>query len=171
MMKKRLFMAIVLMIANNLLLTQCNMLPKPFESPVNSYKATPFASPLVQPLLPTPSSPAVATVGGRLLRDINGTIRPMAEAKIILAPVIRSANGTPVVASVDNGNKETALTTITDEKGEFIFVNVPPGTYSIVVATPIGFFLLQDVDGRDLLLDVQGGIILNLGEIRTSLPY
>lgn len=118
-MLKRCSLKLIILIILSGLTLSCAAPLKPFESSVTI--ATPFVSPLAWPSLPTPLSPTVATVGGRLLRNSNGVIQPMAGVKIILAPVIRSADGTPIVASVNN-NEETKLTTITDENGQFVFI-------------------------------------------------
>lgn len=163
---------VVILAINGIMIVGCCGLPKPFESPTNYYRTQQYTSPLKTPLslvfLPTPSLPTIATVGGRLVRTHNGIIEPIAETNIMLAPVIYSADGTPVLAAVD---KETALMATTDKNGAFVFVDIPPGTYGIVIITPVGLFLLQEKNGNDFLFEVRGGTVLDLGEIQTRLPY
>lgn len=152
----------------------CRKLPIPVKSSKdNSGQSYVLASP--QPttgfaldLLPTPSSAGVATVGGRLMRDIGDHSEPMAGIKILLASVLRSKDGTPVVA---RASEETSPAAVTSENGVFIFTDVPPDTYGIAVVTPLGMFLIQDETGKDFLFAVQGGTVLDLGEIHTTLPY
>jgi uncharacterized protein (DUF2141 family) len=110
----------------------------------------------------------MATVGGKLIRNLASGSEPIADAKILLANVIRSEDGTPMMAAV---SEETSPMAVTGRDGSFVFTNVAPDTYGIAVITPIGSFLIQDERGNDFLFTVQAGMILDLGEIHTNLPY
>ncbi|MEM4202697.1 MAG: hypothetical protein QXS54_01375 [Candidatus Methanomethylicaceae archaeon] len=147
------------------LLEGCRYAPMPTKSPMGTSNHSQI---LVSPL-PTPSSVNAATIRGRLVRDLAGHSEPIASTKILLASVIRSENGTPIVAVA---SEKTSLMAITDMSGVFIFTDVPIGMYSIVVVTPIGSFMIKDEKtGNDLLFAAQPGMVLDLGEIHTSLPY
>ncbi|MEM2676118.1 MAG: hypothetical protein QXT10_06470 [Candidatus Bathyarchaeia archaeon] len=125
-------------------------------------------SPIALSPLPTPSSSDVAIISGRLLRDLGSHSEPMVGTKILLASVLRAEDGTPIMVGA---SEETSPAAITAENGAFIFTDVIPGTYGIVVVTPIGLFLIRDKMGKDFLFTVQPGAVLDLGEVHTTLPY
>jgi hypothetical protein len=143
------------------------------ESPLDVTQAeesfvSPQNTPVPLPTLPTPSSQDVAVVGGVLLRDTGvAQSEPMVEATVQLARVIKSEDGTPMMAA----SGDDSPTTETNENGQFVFIDVPSGTYGIVVVTPVGSFLLKEDTGADALFDVQQGETVDLGEFKTELPY
>jgi hypothetical protein len=103
------------------------------------------------------------------MRDLaDGRSEPGASTKLQLARVIRDEDGTPLVASA---GEKTSPTTVTGENGAFVFTEVPPDTYAIVVVTPIGSFMIEDDMGKDFLIDIESGGVLDLGEIHTDIPY
>jgi hypothetical protein len=143
------------------------------ESPLGVTQAeeslvSPQSTPLPLPTLPAPSSQDVAVVGGVLLRDTGvAESEPMVEATVQLARVIKSEDGTPMMAA----SGDDSPTAETDENGQFVFIDVPSGTYGIVVVTPVGSFLLKEATGEDALFEVQEGKTVDVGEFRTDLPY
>lgn len=53
---------------------------------------------------------------------------------------------------------------LSHEKGYFVFADVPPDTYGLVIVCPTGSFLLGDPDtGGDFLITVKSGEQLDLG--------
>ena len=173
---KRLFASVVLVSACSILLVGCGGSSTPvLESPLlTPDQGQTFVSPQPTPasvppfVLPTPSSTDVATIGGVLMRDLASVdSEPIAGAVVYLARVIRSEDGTAMMAVVE----ETAPTAVADENGRFVFTDVPSKTYGIAISTPLGSFLVEDNTGDDLLFAAQGGAVLDLGEIRTPLPY
>jgi len=73
------------------------------------------------------------------------------------------ANGTPALASLD---KQTAPSTLIQPNGRFVFVNVPPGTYSLIVDMVIHTIILRDpATGGDILVDVKEGETIDLGTL------
>lgn len=153
-------------------------LPEGTQSPLATPDAetvltSPLASPQDAPLplepLPTPSSPDVSVVGGMLMRDLGETgVQPMAKVTVQLAKIIKSADGSPMMAAAGEGSSPTAETT---DRGQFIFTDVPPGDYSIVVATAVGSFLIKDAQGNDILIEVDAGEIVDVGQYTTDLPF
>jgi hypothetical protein len=103
------------------------------------------------------------------MRDLaEGGTEPGADTKLQLARVIRSEDGTPLVASA---GEKSSPTTVTGEDGAFVFTDVPSNTYALVVVTPIGSFMIKDEMGKDFLFDVASGEVLDLGKVHTDLPY
>lgn len=173
---KRIFVSVVLVSACSILLVGCGGSSTPvLESPLlTPDQGQTFVSPQPTPtsaalfILPTPSSVDMATIGGVLMRDLAGVdSEPIAGAVVQLARVIRSEDGTAMMAVVE----EAAPTTVADENGRFVFTDVPSKTYGLAISTPLGPFLVEDNTGDDLLFAAQGGAVLDLGEIRTPLPY
>jgi hypothetical protein len=103
------------------------------------------------------------------MRDLSdGRSEPGAGTKLQLARVIRDENGTPMVASAGEKSSPTA---VTGDDGAFVFTDVPSDTYTIIVVTPVGSFMIRDEMNRDFLIDIEAGGVFNLGEIHTELPY
>lgn len=144
---------------------------EPQSTPSDSPLRTPTARPSTESLsaLPTPAASDVATVGGVFMRDLaDGRSEPSAGTKLQLARVIRDEDGTPLVASA---GEKSSPTTVTGENGVFAFTDVPADTYALVVVTPIGSFMIKDEMGKDFLIDIEPGGVVDLGEVHTELPY
>jgi len=152
------------------LIAGCRQRPGPV---LNSSLATPvsttFTSPVVAPRsLPTPAAKDRGTVGGVLIRDVSGQpLQPYAEVTLYLASLIVNSAGTPGLAGLD---KATAPKAITDSRGAFAFTDVPPGTYALILDTPLSSFILhQPGTGDAMLIEVKGGEIKDLGELHYDL--
>jgi hypothetical protein len=73
------------------------------------------------------------------------------------------ANGTPALASLD---KQTAPKTLIGSDGRFVFINVPPGTYSLIVDMVIRTVIVLDPEtGGDILIEVKEGETVDLGSL------
>ena len=140
------------------------------NSPSNaSFGGHSFVSPhsTLTGALPSPLA-GTAVVTGKIVRDLFTHREPLADTKILLANVIKSEDGTPIVAAA---SEETSPVALTGKDGSFVFTNINPGIYSIVIVTPIGLFLIQDKSGNNFIFTAQPGMIVDLGEILTTLPY
>lgn len=134
-------------------------------SPVNTPDAAMHTSPLTTPTAispPTPSSGEVGTVVGFLLEG-GDTPQPVGQVRLYLGEVVRSADGTPAMARMD---RQTAPSAQTDANGRFVFADVPPGQHTLFLDVIVRVVVLDDPSsGGDLLIEVEGGTITDLGEL------
>jgi hypothetical protein len=138
----------------------------PLSTPGSGSEGTAFQSPLPAPSEepiepPAPASQDVGVATGIML----GGNPPLPGVGMILrlADVLVDSDGTPLSASL---NKETAPTTLVGGSGQFIFTDVPPGRYAIVVDLISTSVVLRDpASGDDLLVDVTGGEITDIGKL------
>lgn len=125
--------------------------------------AQPASSPAAPPLtVPKPASAQVGTVSGRIINTKDGA-KPLGNAPLYLGSVVKATDGTNAVVSLD---KNAAPRADTDTEGRFVFTDVPAGTYGLMLDTPQGAILLnKPVTNEDMVLEVIGGEILDVGEL------
>jgi len=171
---------LVLVAVSGMVLAGCGESPTPtvVESVVStpegeqssiSPQPTPTREPPPRAALPTPSSSDAGVVGGVLFRDVeDGEATTSPETTLQLGRVIRDDEGTPLAVSA---GETSSPTTTTDENGGFVFTDVPPDTYGLVLVSPVGSFMIKDEAGNDFLIDVEPGDVVDLGEVHTDVPY
>jgi hypothetical protein len=146
-----------------------------FPSAVASPVQSPLAGESPLPLepseyaLPTPATPAQGVVGGVILRETAGQpLQPLSSGALFLSS-IHMQDGKPVMAVVD---EEKAPKTVADSRGLFRFTGVAPGTYTLVYKAPAGTYVLREPgSGEDLIIEVEGGKVVDLGVLRYGMPY
>ena len=116
--------------------------------------------------LPAPVAGA-GTIGGVLVREVTeGGFTPVTPLNLYLGNVLEDSKGRQaLLAWSENSPKATLLPT-----GIFIFNNVAPGTYGLVIDLGFSQFPLTSQDGSDLLITVEAGQALDLGQIFVTLP-
>lgn len=140
-----------------------------YPSPSSAYPGseTLDASPTLPASLvevPAPSSESVGTVTGVLVLA-GDPDRVVPEAILYLGEIITVADGQPALAALD---KQTAPVTQTTLAGQFIFEDVPPGEYTLILDLIASTFVLNQPQDGDLIIQVNGGEITDLGELRYS---
>lgn len=111
--------------------------------------------------VPTPSSGDVGVVTGVLLAD--DPPQPLEWAVLYLGEVKVGEGGAPLMAALD---KQTAPHTQPDSTGRFAFADVPLGRYALIVDLITSSVVLrQPSDGGDMLIDIVGGELTDLGEL------
>lgn len=137
------------------------------ESPLAATGSTvhtsPLSSPLARPVVtpPTPSSKQVGTLLGALAQGTPP--QPVQGAILCLGEVIVSEDGTPLMGGLD---RATAPCAQTDQDGRFLLTDVPEGPYALFLDLVTNAVMLrQPSQGEDLLVDVQGGSITDLGTL------
>jgi len=164
--------------------TQAPSYPGPAAPAADSGYPGPAAIPKYDPYpgsetsqgLPTPSTyatsgpmpepgPDSGVVTGKLLA--NG--KPALNASLYLAEVSTDAQGKERVASYSQSDSPRAFV---DPEGKFVFANIPPGRYGIVLDTVLAAYLLHDPNqDTPLLITVVAGKTTDLGDLNyDSLP-
>jgi len=145
-----------------LLLTGCKA--QPGVSPLNSpFQPTATPAPTAS-ALPRPA-PGTGVVGGIL--KIEHTDQPMQGVELYLGQHIGATPDTPMY-SMDPSSAPHA---ITDEQGHFVFKDVPPGRYAIVVWNPFNSFLARDpATGLELIVEVKPDQVYEVGTLFEPLP-
>jgi hypothetical protein len=158
-----------------LLLSACSLgQPTPNTATVAPVAQTPAADTTIatrQPVVvQTPASDQVGTVTGQLIRlQTKGDPEPLADAPIYLGTILKNPDGQDRLVEV---SPETSPKTNADDQGRFVFTNIPAGRYGLMLDTPVGTLLLNNPDtGADLIVEVTGGKVLDLGELKYQFDY
>jgi hypothetical protein len=83
---------------------------------------------------------------------------------LYLADILPETQGTPFLAAFDRVH---SVRTTTDAAGRFVFADVVPATYSLILDRISDAYLLTDPKkpGADFIFTAKGGEILDLGEL------
>lgn len=111
-----------------------------------------------------PSSDEVGTVSGRILNSSNAPTepRPIIQLPLYLGEVIESDQGIEGLAGL---SKSSAPQTMMDEQGNFAFVDILPGRYTLWLDSPRGAVLLNQPSGESMIIEIAGGDMVELGEL------
>jgi len=142
----------------------------PTSPPAMATPVAPAASPVAAFKVLTPV-PGKGAVTGTIIRQIRGLPdEPFAETKLYLAKLMTDQSGKLVgLAGLD---ETTAPACLTNAAGQFVFQEVEPGMYALIVKTPLFPALAHDiVKKQDVVPNVVAGQIVDLGEIRVDIQY
>jgi len=162
------------LLAGALLLSGCQGQLTSATSTAGAAGATPtLGSPAastsaVATTIPTPPSDK-STVAGVLKSGLS-TATPANGMVLYLAAILPESRGTPFLASFDRVNSPEAFT---DAAGRFVFSNIAPGSYGLVLDRVVQSFLLGDPKHAkpDFIIDAKAGQIVDLGDLDyDSLP-
>ena len=112
--------------------------------------------------IPDPS-PGFGVVTGRLLRLSADSEPYIADLYLGVAIPADQSEFDPIISFSQESDPKAIQNLIS---GEFLFTNISPGTYALVIWTPIGSNIIQE-PGSDkfLLIEVMDGELLDLGTI------
>lgn len=113
------------------------------------------------PAEPTPTQDAtLGRVKGRLLENS----RPAPNVILYLAEVVKDPSGTEMVVSYD---RSTSPNTTTDEQGNFVFVNINPGRYGLILDIVVDAYFLHYPGGenKQILFSVEVDQETDLGKL------
>lgn len=138
----------------------------PLPSPTPMPSPTPTSTPIPSPTpIPTPI-PTKGAITGQLIGRESG--KPEKGLVVYLGEVsYMQPHSIPVVTMKQQASPHT----MTDESGHVAFLDLEPGTYALILWTPVMSFVINDPEtGQGLLVAVEGGTITELGEITVDLP-
>jgi hypothetical protein len=115
--------------------------------------------------LPAPDADS-GSVGGFLIRVESGTYIPVMPQKLYLAKVLLDNQGRQSVIARNANSQQAELL----PAGVFLFTNVPPGTYGLVLDIALAEFPALAENGQPLLIEVEAGQSLDLGAVVVELP-
>lgn len=144
--------------------------PAPNSNPAYPIPEDPTPDVSYDPIVvPQPSSSEVGNVTGTLYRhDSSGQKTPLIASTVYLAKVIKGNDGSEAMVEL---NAEIAPKAQTNGLGQFVFTDVEPGRYGLMLQTLRGSVLLNNPsDGSRMVLEISGGKIVDLGEMSYELP-
>ena len=159
-------------VAALLVLGACVPAPKPIQnSPVATQAAlqqSPLSTPKAVSVVAT-SEADMGTVTGVLMVGTGQNAKPTAGLVLYLAATIKDTSGKESVAGMDRVRSPRAYI---DGQGRFVFTNVSPGNYGLVLDVVTNSYLLNKPDtGDSLVISVTPGKVVDLGTLRyDSLP-
>jgi hypothetical protein len=102
-------------------------------------------------------------IAGRLLLLQDGESIPVTQAIIYLAEILPDDQGELRLAAMDRVNSPRS---VTDEKGSFLFEDVPPGNYGLVLDMIRQSYLLGDPEsGEALIITLEEGEAVDMGDL------
>lgn len=142
---------------------QSSAYPAPSQYATAAPSTPAIRYPAVTPIPVTPVS-GRGVVTGVVIRHLAGVpVGPMANTRLFLAKMITDEGAPLEVARL---NEESAPSSLTDAKGQFVFVNVEPAKYALIIKFPMAAILAHDVVmGQDVVADVVADEVVELGEV------
>lgn len=118
---------------------------------------------------PTPASSDVGTVTGKILKiQTDGGTKPFTGLPVYLGSVLKSEQGKEGLVELDKAKAPHATV---DAQGNFVFTDVKPGRYGLMMDTPRGAILLNDPSsGGNFIIEADGGKVKDLGELKYDIP-
>jgi len=115
--------------------------------------------------MPTPS-PGLGNVTGVLIDHTFET--PVVGANVYLAPILTSEDQKMEMARFD---KTIAIGVQTDQNGRFVFQEITPGRYALILGGAIHDYLLADFRTQeDVVFDLEADQIFEIGEVHIVVP-
>mgnify|MGYP000706048733 CR=1 FL=1 len=142
--------------------------PTPLVSPLT--QVSPVGTPVVD-FAPTPVSPpssGTGTVQGRLVDYETGVTELINGLPLYLGSLVEMDPGDSYVITM---SPSQAPSTWVDTQGYFAFTDITPGTYALVIWTPMNTWVLSDPETQNsILVTITEGQINDVGEIFVNLP-
>ncbi|GEM_PF-772986 len=149
-----------------------------FVSPLSTFPISTVPTPTITsvPKTPTPIAiatplPSKSTIVGQVVSTATIKAQPLSQTVVKLAEVVWDAEKKDGIFVVDGASSPS---TITDEQGKFLFANIKPGQYVIVVGelTGINEIVAESNDSNKAkIFTVESDKILDVKEIEVKLKY
>jgi hypothetical protein len=112
----------------------------------------------------TPSKTAVV---GKVNTSFTGKVKPLANTAVRLAKVFWNSDQSDGAYVLEGG---TSPSTITNKNGEFVFENIEPADYVVVVGNAEGDFeIISAADGKAKIFKAEPDKILDIGTLDVKL--
>lgn len=115
-------------------------------------------------IIPEPDPNNGIVVGTLISKTMH---EPMPFITIYMANKVPLEPGPGYVISLQ---QKSSPQTVTNERGEFIVVTIPPDEYIPLMVTPFGTFSLLDLDSKEVELEITKGVVIDLGETYVNWP-
>jgi hypothetical protein len=149
--------------------------PSPFDQPTRA-AGYPSATEPLEGVLPEPPDPPrdlpaasadAGVVGGVLIREITDEgFLPLTPKALFLAEIVLNDAGEAAFLR----HNESSPTAELFPTGIFVFNNVPPGEYGLVIDVGFSQFPITGEDGSEILVTVEAGEAIDLGQLIVNLP-
>jgi len=121
--------------------------------------------------IPVPPKDKGVLTGSLVQKGVDGNPdTPYEGLRVFLGSLIISEDGKSTLARV---NSLEAPVTITDADGKFVFDDLDPATYILVLQVPPNMLIkLNDPEtGKDMMIDIAGGEVTDIGPQYHDLPW
>lgn len=133
--------------------------PKPTVSPLSPVP-TRMVAPVGQPFTTATNQPNTGVVSGCLI--VQGSKTTMVSRDVYLAAITDSGDGNFSAAAL----QQSSPASVTDGNGCFVFVNVQPGRYGLILEAILDTVLLSDITtGKPIVVTVSPNKTVELGKI------
>ncbi len=106
-------------------------------------------------------------VGGVLVRELdNGGYQSVVPIDLFLAEMVLDSNGQPMFVGKTDASPSANLF----DTGVFVFQNVVPDTYGLIIDLGFSQFPINDENGEIRLVEVVSGEAIDLGQVFVELP-
>lgn len=109
----------------------------------------------------------LATVGGVLIEEIldHGFV-PLMPRELTLGSIVTTTEGEPAFLSTGSAAPKAELF----QTGVFVFRDIEPGSYGLIVDVGHIKFPVETPEGDLLIFELEAGEVLDLGQVITPLP-
>jgi hypothetical protein len=108
-----------------------------------------------------------SVIGGVLVRELTDQgFLPLTPRALLLAEVVLDDKGEPAFIRHSSDSPQAELL----PTGVFVFSNVTPGTYGLVVDMGFAQLPVTDAEGEELTFTTEPGQALDLGQVFVQLP-
>jgi hypothetical protein len=109
-------------------------------------------------------APNAGSIKGVIYIEQNGKYLPLKTTDLYLAKIMLSPSGVTGVAGLDVNSDPRAST---DDKGAFLFQNIPAGKYGIILYLVTHAFLMDQTDKEaSMIITVVAGKTTDLGDLK-----
>ena len=107
------------------------------------------------------------TAGGVLVREITDQgYLPVTPVELVLGNYLENSRGEPALIRYNDTSPRAQLF----NTGVFMFTDIEPGTYALIVNLGFTQFVIQNDQGYDLVVEIEAGKAVDLGQVFVTLP-